>query len=398
MEAVHLPARRRRRPAREHRVARRAAHALPHPVEHAHREHLQPRRRHRDERTHERRHAVAEQHEAALHARLSDSRPDTTLRMLLAASAAPSTMPSGERAGAEDLGQKERQQRVDGFARGVGGQAHPAEQPDRPREVEEAGPGLGHALLLSHIRDRTMHVSPPGVQWILVHHAHPGRRPRARNARGRAVRRAPRRPPALLRVRPPLPAARRRDRRLQGALQPRRPAAACRGATSAACSAIRSRRSRSSTRIRARSRYSFGMLGCDLHCAYCQNWVTSQALRDPQAVAPPLDADARASSCAMRVGARRARRRQHLQRAADHQRVGGRGLQGGASRRARRPGSCPTATARRRCSSTCGRGSTSTRSISRASTTATTASSAARSSRSSTRSAGCTRWASGSRS
>jgi pyruvate formate lyase activating enzyme len=35
--------------------------------------------------------------------------------------------------------------------------------------------------------------------------------------------------------------------------------------------------------------YSFGMLGCDLHCAYCQNWVTSQALRDPQAVAPPLD-------------------------------------------------------------------------------------------------------------
>src|SRR6202040_694007 len=36
--------------------------------------------------------------------------------------------------------------------------------------------------------------------------------------------------------------------------------------------------------------YSFGMLGCDLHCAYCQNWVTSQALRDPNAVSPPLDA------------------------------------------------------------------------------------------------------------
>jgi pyruvate formate lyase activating enzyme len=32
--------------------------------------------------------------------------------------------------------------------------------------------------------------------------------------------------------------------------------------------------------------YSFGMLGCDLHCAYCQNWVTSQAVRDPLAVAP----------------------------------------------------------------------------------------------------------------
>jgi pyruvate formate lyase activating enzyme len=29
--------------------------------------------------------------------------------------------------------------------------------------------------------------------------------------------------------------------------------------------------------------YSFGMLGCDLHCSYCQNWVTSQALRDADA-------------------------------------------------------------------------------------------------------------------
>ena len=34
--------------------------------------------------------------------------------------------------------------------------------------------------------------------------------------------------------------------------------------------------------------YSLGMLGCDLHCSYCQNWVTSQALRDPNAVSPPL--------------------------------------------------------------------------------------------------------------
>jgi pyruvate formate lyase activating enzyme len=33
--------------------------------------------------------------------------------------------------------------------------------------------------------------------------------------------------------------------------------------------------------------FSFGMLGCDLHCSYCQNWVTSQAIRDPRAVAPP---------------------------------------------------------------------------------------------------------------
>ena len=31
---------------------------------------------------------------------------------------------------------------------------------------------------------------------------------------------------------------------------------------------------------------SFGMLGCDLHCGYCQNWVSSQALRDTRS---PID-------------------------------------------------------------------------------------------------------------
>lgn len=35
--------------------------------------------------------------------------------------------------------------------------------------------------------------------------------------------------------------------------------------------------------------YSFGMLGCDLHCAYCQNWETSQAIRDPEARVPPRE-------------------------------------------------------------------------------------------------------------
>jgi pyruvate formate lyase activating enzyme len=51
--------------------------------------------------------------------------------------------------------------------------------------------------------------------------------------------------------------------------------------------------------------YSFGMLGCDLHCGYCQNWVTSQALRDPRAVAPPkeVDPDALVRE-AVRAGAR----------------------------------------------------------------------------------------------
>jgi pyruvate formate lyase activating enzyme len=37
---------------------------------------------------------------------------------------------------------------------------------------------------------------------------------------------------------------------------------------------------------------TFGMLGCDFHCSYCQNWITSQALRDntagvtPKAITP----------------------------------------------------------------------------------------------------------------
>lgn len=34
---------------------------------------------------------------------------------------------------------------------------------------------------------------------------------------------------------------------------------------------------------------TFGMLGCDLHCAYCQNWLTSQALRDDSAGTTPTE-------------------------------------------------------------------------------------------------------------
>jgi len=32
---------------------------------------------------------------------------------------------------------------------------------------------------------------------------------------------------------------------------------------------------------------TFGMLGCDFHCSFCQNWLSSQALRDPVAGAVP---------------------------------------------------------------------------------------------------------------
>jgi pyruvate formate lyase activating enzyme len=37
----------------------------------------------------------------------------------------------------------------------------------------------------------------------------------------------------------------------------------------------------------ARDTLSFGMLGCDLHCNYCQNWITSQTLRNDAAISRP---------------------------------------------------------------------------------------------------------------
>jgi len=50
---------------------------------------------------------------------------------------------------------------------------------------------------------------------------------------------------------------------------------------------------------------SFGMLGCDYHCGYCQNWITSQALRDKSATAPSTAVTPREIvSAAKRAGAR----------------------------------------------------------------------------------------------
>jgi pyruvate formate lyase activating enzyme len=50
---------------------------------------------------------------------------------------------------------------------------------------------------------------------------------------------------------------------------------------------------------------SFGMLGCDLHCSFCQNWLTSQALRDEAARAPVEEISAaEIVAAARRTGAR----------------------------------------------------------------------------------------------
>lgn len=50
---------------------------------------------------------------------------------------------------------------------------------------------------------------------------------------------------------------------------------------------------------------TFGMLGCDFHCGYCQNWLTSQALRDDAAGVTPTDVTAEGlAALAVRQGAR----------------------------------------------------------------------------------------------
>jgi pyruvate formate lyase activating enzyme len=49
---------------------------------------------------------------------------------------------------------------------------------------------------------------------------------------------------------------------------------------------------------------TFGMLGCDFHCPYCQNWLTSQALRDSAAgVEPSLVTPQQMAALARKQGA-----------------------------------------------------------------------------------------------
>lgn len=38
---------------------------------------------------------------------------------------------------------------------------------------------------------------------------------------------------------------------------------------------------------------TFGMMGCDYHCVFCQNWISSQALRDPAAGVEPIPVTAK---------------------------------------------------------------------------------------------------------
>ncbi len=61
----------------------------------------------------------------------------------------------------------------------------------------------------------------------------------------------------------------------------------CRRTTLLPWLVIQPRKNRFSMCCPVPTRLTFGMLGCDLHCAYCQNWLTSQALRDDSAGTSP---------------------------------------------------------------------------------------------------------------
>ena len=128
-----------------------------------------------------------------------------------------------------------------------------------------------------------------------------------------------------------------------------------------------------------------------LHCGYCQNWVTSQALRDPVAGARhrvragDLVSDSPNNHGAQVITS-------HLQRAAHHLGMGRRDLQGSASAQASSAVRLQRQRHGARCSTTSRPGSISTKSISRVSTIATIATSAAALQPFSTRFALFTSW------
>ena len=201
----------------------------------------------------------------------------------------------------------------------------------------------------------------------------------------------------LLRVRPRVPDSRRRGRRLQGALRPRRRAARAVGLRRRR--AVRSDREeavlpRASRRARLQLRHArlrpallvLPELGDVAGAARSAGGVAARSTPRRARWSPTRRASARASSSPPTTS--RSSPREWARR----------DLQGGARRRPDDRVRLERQRHARACSITSGRGSISTRSISRASTTSTTGSSAAASSRSSSRSAGCTRWASGSRS
>ena len=201
--------------------------------------------------------------------------------------------------GAEHLGQEERQDRIDGLGRGIGRQADPSEQPDRPSADFDTQITVAPRPYRIRLR-RSALPSVQSTQWS-----------------------------------PWLSCSRTRTR--EGELYERLPDGRLRCYACGHCCPLPDGaigvckvRFNEGGRLRVpwgyvggvqcdpiekkpffhaypgALAYSFGMLGCDLHCGYCQNWVTSQALRDPAAARAAAATRRRTALVrdALRLGAR----------------------------------------------------------------------------------------------
>ncbi len=126
-------------------------------------------------------------------------------------------------------------------------------------------------------RPHTRQASPPPCRRRAV-----SRRHRCPGPAGPALRETARRRGTLLRLRTQLSHQARRAGRLPGALQQRWHT--LRALRICLSPPLRPGREEAFFHVLPGSEtLTFGMLGCDIHCAYCQNWNISQALRDVRA-------------------------------------------------------------------------------------------------------------------
>ena len=184
------------------------------------------------------------------------------------------------------------------------------------------------------------------------------------SARARSCSRCRGRGGALRRLRPPLSRQTRTPRDLQGALQPGRHAVRARRATSPRCSAIPRRRSPSSIVCPEATRSRSGCWAATSIAGTARTGSRRRRCATTRRECRPTDVT-RGRSRDPGPPAGRPHGRLLVQRAADHGRVGGGGVPGRPRGRVSAPPSSPTAIARRKCSTTSGRGPTATRSISR---------------------------------
>ncbi len=303
MEAEDLSAVGLGRVRREHRVARRAADAFAQPVGEPQHEHLQPSAGHRDERPHGRRQPVAGEHQRLRRAPAIRHPAGDDLEEAVGRFGDALDDAERHRAGAEHARQEQRHQWIDHFARGVGEEAHPPEQPDRTRKAASVRDCTGQYNRPGCPRrpfDAVLLIAFGGPQGQPTSTTVPRQRP-ARPARGAGARRRSR--PSLRAVRWRL-AAHPTDggagRGLRAAAA-RAAALPCR-CTSGCATGIRSSPTRWPTMSRAGVRRAVGLIAA-AHRSYssCLQYKRERARR---------------SRGAARAGPRR--RRGHLRRRLVH--------------------------------------------------------------------------------